>query len=94
MEEKVELVQAVGTSWTCQVISRCRLQRLPRHRTHRAHGEQMDGGGDRCGARGRAILLPSLQEGVHRRHYKAVNDSADKPIIVYDVPGRTGLHIS
>ncbi len=26
------------------------------------------------------------------RHYKAV-DSADKPIIVYDVPGRTGLHI-
>ena len=27
------------------------------------------------------------------RHYKAVNDSADKPIIVYDVPGRTGLHI-
>ena len=32
------------------------------------------------------------QEGVFR-HYKAVNDSADKPIIVYDVPGRTGLHI-
>ena len=36
-------------------------------------------------------LRPS-QEGVFR-HYKAVNDSADKPIIVYDVPGRTGLHI-
>ena len=32
------------------------------------------------------------QEGVFR-HYKAVNDSADKPIIIYDVPGRTGLHI-
>ena len=32
------------------------------------------------------------QEGVFC-HYKAVNDSADKPIIIYDVPGRTGLHI-
>ena len=37
-------------------------------------------------------LVQAVKEGVFR-HYKAVNDSADKPIIVYDVPGRTGLHI-
>ena len=27
-------------------------------------------------------------------HYQAVNESADKPIIVYDVPGRTGVRIA
>ena len=32
------------------------------------------------------------QEGIFR-HYQAVNESADKPIIIYDVPGRTGVHI-
>ena len=26
-------------------------------------------------------------------HYKAVDESAEKPIIVYDVPGRTGLKV-
>ena len=32
------------------------------------------------------------QEGIFQ-HYQAVNASADKPIIVYDVPGRTGVRI-
>ena len=32
------------------------------------------------------------QEGIFR-HYRSVNASADKPIIIYDVPGRTGVHI-
>ncbi|MDN6017461.1 MAG: dihydrodipicolinate synthase family protein, partial [Bifidobacterium mongoliense] len=32
------------------------------------------------------------QNGVYQ-HYAAVNASADKPIIIYDVPSRTGLHL-
>ena len=67
-------------------------RRFQRHRAHRAHG-----GADPGGGRDAVLVVapyysrPS-QEGVFR-HYKAVNDSADKPIIIYDVPGRTGLHI-
>jgi len=33
------------------------------------------------------------QEGIYQ-HYKAVNDAIDIPIIVYNIPGRTGVDIS
>ncbi len=33
------------------------------------------------------------QEGIYQ-HYKAVNDAVDVPIVVYNIPGRTGVDIS
>ncbi len=33
------------------------------------------------------------QEGIYR-HYKALNDAAQLPIIMYNVPGRTGMSVS
>ena len=89
MEEKVELVQAVKEVVDVPVHFRRRFPTTPR--------TPCDGGADPGGGRDAVLVVapyysrPS-QEGVFR-HYKAVNDSADKPIIVYDVPGRTGLHI-
>ena len=89
MEEKVELVQAVKDVVSVPVISGAGSNDT-------AHTVRMVEQTQEAGADAVLVVAPYYsrpsQEGVFR-HYKAVNDSADKPIIVYDVPGRTGLHI-
>lgn len=89
MEEKVELVQAVKEVVDVPVISGAGSNDT-------AHTVRMVEQTQEAGADAVLVVAPYYsrpsQEGVFC-HYKAVNDSADKPIIVYDVPGRTGLHI-
>ena len=89
MEEKVELVQAVKEVVDVPVISGAGSNDT-------AHTVRMVEQTQEAGADAVLVVAPYYsrpsQEGVFR-HYKAVNDSADKPIIIYDVPGRTGLHI-
>ena len=85
MEEKVELVQAVKDVVSVPVISGAGSNDT-------AHTVRMVEQTQEAGADAVLVVAPYYsrpsQEGVFR-HYKAVNDSADKPIIVYDVPGRT-----
>ena len=40
-------------------------------------------------------MLPRepTQEGLYL-HYKAINDCADIPIVIYNIPGRTGITIT
>ena len=87
MEEKVELVQAVKEVVDVPVISGAGSNDT-------AHTVRMVEQTQEAGADAVLVVAPYYsrpsQEGVFR-HYKAVNDSADKPIIIYDVPGRTGL---
>ena len=87
MEEKVELVQAVKEVVDVPVISGAGSNDT-------AHTVRMVEQTQEAGADAVLVVAPYYsrpsQEGVFC-HYKAVNDSADKPIIVYDVPGRTGL---
>lgn len=49
------------------------------------------------GADGILVVTPyynkPTQEGMYQ-HYKAIHDKADIPIIIYNVPGRTGVEIS
>ena len=83
MEEKVELVQAVKEVVDVPVISGAGSNDT-------AHTVRMVEQTQEAGADAVLVVAPYYsrpsQEGVFR-HYKAVNDSADKPIIVYDVPG-------
>ena len=89
MEEKVELVRVVKAAVDVPVISGAGSNDTVH--TIRMTELTQDAGAD-------AVLIvapyysrPS-QEGIFR-HYQAVNDATDKPIIIYDVPGRTGVHI-
>ncbi len=52
---------------------------------------------EKSGAQGILVVTPyynkPTQEGLYQ-HYKAINDAAGLPIILYNVPGRTGVEIS
>jgi len=52
---------------------------------------------EKSGADGILVVTPyynkPTQEGMYR-HYKAINDAQGLPVILYNVPGRTGVEIS
>ena len=90
MDEKVELVRAVKDVVDVPVISGAGSNDT-------AHTVRMVEQTQEAGADAVLVVCPYYsrpsQQGIFY-HYCAVNESADKPIIVYDVPGRTGVRIS
>ncbi|MCI1219575.1 MAG: 4-hydroxy-tetrahydrodipicolinate synthase [Bifidobacterium sp.] len=89
MDEKVELVRAVKDVVNVPVISGAGSNDTIH--TVRMAEQTQEAGADAVLVVAPYYSRPS-QEGIFR-HYQAVNESADKPIIIYDVPGRTGVHI-
>ncbi|MEE6272684.1 4-hydroxy-tetrahydrodipicolinate synthase [Georgenia wangjunii] len=61
-----------------------------------AHAVRIAQGAERSGAHGLLVVSPYYnrpsQEGV-RAHIEAVADAADLPVMLYDIPGRTGVAI-
>ncbi|WP_341360592.1 4-hydroxy-tetrahydrodipicolinate synthase [Georgenia sp. M64] len=61
-----------------------------------AHAVRIAQGAQRAGAQGLLVLSPYYnrpsQEGVYQ-HIKAVADAVDLPVMLYDIPGRTGVAI-
>lgn len=90
MDEKVELVRVIKQAVDVPVISGAGSNDT-------AHTVRMVEQTQEAGADAVLVVAPYYsrpsQEGIFQ-HYKAVNESAEKPIIVYDVPGRTGVHLS
>lgn len=62
-----------------------------------AHGVRIAKGAEKSGAEGLLIVSPYYsrpsQEGVYQ-HITAIADSTDLPVMVYDIPGRTGVKIA
>lgn len=62
-----------------------------------AHAVALARQAERAGASGLLAVTPYYnrpsQEGLYR-HFKAIHDACDLPIILYDVPARTGVSIS
>lgn len=89
MDEKVDLVRAVKEVVDVPVISGAGSNDT-------AHSVRMAEQTQEAGVDAVLVVAPYYsrpsQEGIFQ-HYQAVNASADKPIIVYDVPGRTGVRI-
>ena len=89
MEEKVELVRAVKEVVDVPVISGAGSNDT-------AHTVRMVEQTQEAGADAVLVVMPYYsrpsQDGVVG-HYKAVASVAERPIIVYDVPGRTGLKV-
>ena len=89
MNEKVELVRAVKEVVDVPVISGAGSNDT-------AHTVRMVEQTQEAGADAVLVVMPYYsrpsQDGIVG-HYKAVDESAEKPIIVYDVPGRTGLKV-
>ncbi|MEE0653613.1 MAG: 4-hydroxy-tetrahydrodipicolinate synthase [Bifidobacterium criceti] len=90
MDEKVDLVRAVKEVVDVPVISGAGSNDT-------AHTVRMVEQTQEAGADAVLVVCPYYsrpsQQGIFY-HYRAVDESADKPIIVYDVPGRTGVHIA
>ncbi len=61
-----------------------------------AHAVRIAEGAERCGADGLLVVAPYYnrpsQEGVYQ-HVIAVTEAAELPVMVYDIPGRTGVRI-
>lgn len=89
VQEKVDLVKAVKDAVDVPVVSGAGSNDT-------AHTVRMAQAVQQAGADALLIVMPYYsrpsQEGVIK-HYAAVDAVADKPIIVYDVPSRTGLHV-
>lgn len=62
-----------------------------------AHAVRIARSAEKCGAQGLLIVSPYYskpsQEGIYQ-HISAIADSTDLPVMVYDIPGRTGVKIS
>ena len=90
MDEKVDLVRAVKEVVDVPVISGAGSNDT-------AHTARMVEQTQEAGADAVLVVMPYYsrpsQAGVVG-HYKAVDENTDKPIIVYDVPSRTGLNIA
>ncbi len=90
LEEKIDLVRAVK-----EVVEVPILTGAGSNDT--AHSVRMAEHIQEAGADALLIVAPYYsrpsQEGIYQ-HYKAVNDSSDVPVVIYDVPGRTGVRIS
>lgn len=90
MDEKVDLVRAVKEAVDVPVISGAGSNDT-------AHTVRMVEQTQEAGADAVLVVMPYYsrpsQDGIVG-HYKAVNEATDKPIIVYDVPGRTGLKVT
>lgn len=90
MEEKVDLVRAVKEAVDVPIISGAGSNDTIH--TVRMVEQTQEAGADAVLVVAPYYSRPS-QEGIFR-HYQAVNASASKPIIIYDVPSRTGVHVS
>ncbi|MDO4913402.1 MAG: 4-hydroxy-tetrahydrodipicolinate synthase [Bifidobacteriaceae bacterium] len=90
MEEKVELVRAVKEVVDVPIISGAGSNDT-------AHSVRMVEQTQAAGADAVLVVVPYYsrpsQEGLYR-HYKAINSSTDKPVIIYDVPARTGVKVA
>ncbi|WP_018143486.1 4-hydroxy-tetrahydrodipicolinate synthase [Alloscardovia criceti] len=90
LEEKIDLVRAVKEVVDVPIITGAGSNDT-------AHSVRMAEHIQEAGADALLIVAPYYsrpsQEGIFQ-HYKAVNDSSDVPVIIYDVPGRTGVRIS
>ena len=90
MDEKVELVRVVKQAVDVPVISGAGSNDT-------AHTVRMVEQTQEAGADAVLVVMPYYsrpsQDGVVG-HYRAVDQSTDKPIIVYDVPARTGLKVT
>ncbi len=89
MNEKVDLVRAVKEVIDVPVLSGAGSNDT-------VHSVRMAEQVQEAGASAVLVVAPYYsrpsQEGIFR-HYQAVNDAVDTPIVVYDVPGRTGVRI-
>lgn len=90
MDEKVDLVRAVKEVVDVPVISGAGSNDT-------AHTVRMVEQTQEAGADAVLVVMPYYsrpsQDGIVG-HYRAVDAVAEKPIIVYDVPGRTGLKVT
>ncbi|MFC0266235.1 4-hydroxy-tetrahydrodipicolinate synthase [Alloscardovia macacae] len=90
LEEKIDIVRAVKEVVDVPIITGAGSNDT-------AHSVRMAEHIQEAGADALLIVAPYYsrpsQEGIYQ-HYKAVNDSSDVPVIIYDVPGRTGVRIS
>ena len=90
MEEKVDLVRAVKDAVDVPVISGASSNDT-------AHTVRMAEMTQEAGADALLVVMPYYsrpsQDGVVA-HFRSVCRSADRPIVLYDVPGRTGLHVT
>ncbi|MDZ5076069.1 4-hydroxy-tetrahydrodipicolinate synthase [Nesterenkonia sp. HG001] len=63
---------------------------------HTSHDLEMARRAERAGADGQLVVTPYYnkpsQDGV-LAHYQAVADAADLPLMIYDIPGRSGIAI-
>ena len=89
MDEKVNLVRVVRQAVDVPVISGAGSNDT-------AHTVRMVEMIQEAGADALLVVMPYYsrpsQDGVVA-HYRSVCESADRPVILYDVPGRTGLHV-
>lgn len=89
MDEKVNLVRVVRQAVDVPVISGAGSNDT-------AHTVRMVEMIQEAGADALLVVMPYYsrpsQDGVVA-HFRSVCESADRPVILYDVPGRTGLHV-